>query len=457
MMFRFWRWLLPGLGLKRWLLAFAGGVFLIGFGLSPLLESGRLYGRVEALLHAVLVEVGIPLRAGAFILGGLGIALTFGSMFRLVKSVLQTLNPGEGGLAEKFYQRRQLVRGPKVVALGGGTGLPTVLRGMKEYTSNICAVVTVADDGGSSGRLRSEFGILPPGDIRNCLVALADSETAMEQLFQYRFESGEGLTGHTFGNLFILAMTETTGDFYQAIRQSSQVLAVRGRVIPSTLDHVTLRAELADGRLLEGESAIGAAPAPIRRLYLTPPDARAVEDAIQHIEEADVIVMGPGSLYTSIIPNLLVPGIATALRRSPALKIYVCNIMTQPGETSGYTVSQHVRAIIEHAGAGLLDAVLVNTGPVPEAHVRRYADRGARPVEPDVPDTARLGVEVIRANLVDAAGDLIRHDPTRLAEAVARITVNRPTRPDRPPWEFLWLRQQLMARSRIARKSTQGG
>lgn len=456
MMFRIWRWLLPGLGVKRWLTAFAAGVFLIGLALSLLLEGGHLYSRVEDVLRGA-IQNRVPPRAGALAAGLAGLALVLLAMVRLVRSVMETLHPGEGQLAERFYQRRQLVRGPRVVALGGGTGLPAVLRGMKEFTANICAIVTVADDGGSSGRLRSEFGILPPGDIRNCLVALAESEPEMERLFQYRFRHGEGLSGHTFGNLFILTMTEITGDFYRAVQAASQVLAIRGRVVPSTLEQVTLRAELADGQVVAGESAIGRAPAPIRRLYLDPSQPVAVADAIQHIEAADVVVLGPGSLYTSIMPNLLVPGIAAALRRTPALKVYVCNIMTQPGETSTYTASQHVRAIIEHAGAGLLDCVLVNSGPIPAAQVRRYAEGGAEPVAVDAAEAARLGVDLVQADLVEVSGDLIRHDPARLAEAIARLVVARPTRPDRPPWEFLWLRQQLLDRQRARGKKSRGG
>ncbi len=456
-MLRVWRWLLPGLGLKRWLAAGVAGVLLIGGGLSFLLEAGHVLSRIHTAWHGGPTSPILHPWVAGILVTGIGVALALGSMLRLVKSVLETLNPGENRLAEKFYQRRQLLLGPRVVALGGGTGLPAVLRGMKEYTANICAIVTVSDDGGSSGRLRVEFGILPPGDIRNCLVALADSEPVMERLFQYRFRQGEGLSGHTFGNLFILAMSEITGDFYRAVRESSQVLAVRGRVIPSTLDQVTLRAELTDGQVVEGESAIGAAPAPIRRLHLQPVGARAVEDAVQQIEEADVVVLGPGSLYTSVIPNLLVPEIAAALRRTKALKVYVSNIMTQPGETTRYTASQHIQAIIEQAGAGMVDCVLVNTGAIPEAQVRRYAERGAHVVEADMAEIACLGLEVVTADLVDVHGDLVRHHAARLAAKVAELTLDRPARTDRIPWELLWLRQRLLEKSQGVRKTSQGG
>ncbi|MFO7172909.1 MAG: YvcK family protein [Bacillota bacterium] len=451
---RLWRWLLPGLNLKRWLLVFAAGVFLVGFSLSLLLEGGELYARVERGLRILTIQwaaegLRIPVPLIAAVIGLTGLATAFWALWRLVSAILETLYPGERGRAERYYLRRQLFRGPKVVAIGGGTGLPAVLRGLKEYTANITAVVTVADDGGSSGRLRSEFNILPPGDIRNCLVALADTEPLLERLFQYRFSQGEGLQGHPFGNLFILALTETTGDFYTAIRESSQVLAVRGRVMPSTLSHVVLKAHLADGREVTGESAVGRAGA-IRRVFLDPPDPPPLEDAIQALQEADAIVLGPGSLYTSVIPNLLVPGVAEAVRRSPALKIYVCNIMTQPGETDGYTASRHLRALFEHAGYGLVDYILVNQAPVPEPVLRRYRAEGAEPVRVDLPELQQLGVEVVQADLLEVSGGWVRHDPAKLAYAIVQLLLLRPARTDRSPWEQFWLRQRLFEQGRLS-------
>lgn len=448
-MVRWLRWLVPGLQVKRWLLVFAVGIFLMGLGIS-LAFQGNLYAQVEHIFFR-LVQVTFPASevypiTTAILVAVAGGLLAFTGMYRIVRAVLETLASPAGGMAETFYQKRSLLRGPKVVSIGGGTGIPTLLRGLKEYTSNLSAVVTVADDGGSSGRLRSEFGILPPGDIRNSLVALADTEPMMEKLFQYRFTNGDGLTGHPFGNLFILAMTEATGNFYDAVRASSQVLAIRGRVMPSTLAQVTLQAELADGSTVEGESAIGSSPARIKRVCLKASDntpITALPDAAQAIREADLIVLGPGSLYTSIIPNLLVPGIADAIRQSRALKVYVCNIMTQPGETDGYAVSDHVKALVDHAGYGLIDICLVNATPVPEQILRRYQEQGAGPVGVDPKEAQRLGVAVVQADLLETENGLVRHNSKQVARQVMHLTLTRRSHLERTPWDYFWLRQKL--------------
>lgn len=321
----------------------------------------------------------------------------------------------------RFYRRQFLRRGPRIVAVGGGTGLPVLLRGLKKYTENITAIVTAADDGGSSGRLRGEFGILPPGDIRNCLVALAETETLMDRLFHYRFAQGEGLTGHNLGNLLLTALTDITGDFQTAIREASLVLKVRGQVLPSTLSQVTLHAELADGTVISGESTVSLAGAPLKRVFLTPEACSPVPEAITAIYQADMILLGPGSLFTSVLPNLLVPGIASAIKQSRAVKCYICNIMTQPGETTDFTASEHLRAIYDHLGPGWIDYILVNTERIAQANLERYAREGAAPVKIDHRILQGMGVRVLKADLLDEK-ELVRHDPQKLARAILFLT-----------------------------------
>ncbi len=311
-------------------------------------------------------------------------------------------------------------RGPKVVVIGGGTGLGTILRGLKEITPHLTAIVTVADDGGSSGRLRKEFGILPPGDIRNCLVAMADIEPLMESLFQYRFAGSSNLSGHNFGNLFLAAMTDITGDFEVAIKESSKVLAVRGQVLPATLEHVVLNAELANGSVVAGESEIPKSRVPIKRVFLEPADCKPVTEAVTALKEADIIILGPGSLYTSVIPNLLVAEIAETIRSSNAVKVYVCNAMTQAGETDNYSASQHLKAIIDHAGEGLVDIALVNSEPINTDILERYTEEGAEPVEADTDAIASLGIAPLAVQ-VTTKNNLIRHDASKLARIILGI------------------------------------
>lgn len=312
---------------------------------------------------------------------------------------------------------------PRIVAIGGGTGLATVLRGLKSCNCAITAIVTVTDDGGSSGRLRRDMGMLPPGDIRNCIVALASAEPDMAALFNHRFSRGE-LKGHSFGNLFLAAMTEMTGDFQLAVRTMSRILAVRGKVLPATLWDVTLRAEFEDGTTAFGEASIVEARKTIKRISLVPENPEALEEAVSEIEKADAIVIGPGSLYTSIIPNLLVPGIRAAIQSSTGTKMYVCNVMTQPGETDGFTAYDHVTAIQEHAG-DLFSYVLVNTAMAPEELARKYSSEGRYPVVPDTNRLESLGYRVIAEDYL-AAGDLARHDPAKLAETIIRLVRNDP-------------------------------
>jgi uncharacterized cofD-like protein len=303
----------------------------------------------------------------------------------------------------------------KIVAIGGGTGLASVLRGLKSLDCDLTAIVTVADDGGSSGRLRKDIGMLPPGDIRNCLVALAEAEPDMTDLFNHRFARG-ALAGHNFGNLFLAAMTEMTGDFQLAVRTMSRVLAVKGKVVPATLSDVTLRAEMEDGSVVLGEFAIPQVRKRIKRLTLCPPDPPALDEAVDAIVSADGIVIGPGSLYTSVIPNLLVPGIREAIAVSNARKVYVCNIMTQPGETDGYSVADHVFAIEKHAGP-LVTSVLANIAEAPAETAAKYAEEGRYQVRLDRAVLVEKGYSVIPGDYL-SRGDLARHDSSKLAASL---------------------------------------
>ncbi|MFD1678181.1 gluconeogenesis factor YvcK family protein [Alicyclobacillus fodiniaquatilis] len=308
----------------------------------------------------------------------------------------------------------------KIVALGGGTGLSTILRGLKEFQVDLTAVVTVADDGGSSGRLRNDFAMPPPGDIRNCLVALADTEPLLERLLQFRFPSGEGLEGHSFGNLFLAAMTHIMGDFESAIRETSRVLAVRGQVLPAVNEDVRLRAYLTDGSVVEGESNIPEARGQIERLELVPGGLEPLPEVIKAIAQADAIVVGPGSLYTSILPNLLVNGMVDAIRASDARKIYVCNVMTQPGETDDLSASSHVSAIYQHVGERLFDYVLVNAAPLPEEALQQYQSQSSYPVRVDIEELNRLGIKVVARDFVHYA-TYARHDSRKVAEQIVSL------------------------------------
>ncbi len=418
---RFVRWLYPGIGVKRWLLVFTAGIFLLGVGIAMALDPMALVAIETAITRIASNRQQVSTIRAGMVLAIAGGALTLISLQAIIRNVYQAAVPRGGeSLGKLLFSRRSLERGPRIVAIGGGTGLSVLLRGLKEYTGNLSAVVTVADDGGSSGRLRQELGILPPGDIRNCLLALADTEPLMERLFQYRFKEGSGLAGHNFGNLFIAALTDVTGDFEEAVRQSSKVLAVRGKVLPTTLQNVTLVADLADGRRLRGETAVSSATSRIKRLRLDPPDPEPLPEAITAIKEADAIVLGPGSLYTSVIANLLVPGIAGAIRDSQALKIHVLNIMTQPGETAGYRASDHIRALLDHGGEGCTDLVVANSQKVPEDVDARYVSQGARQVEVDAQRLKNLGVTTAEEPLASWDGGVVRHSPEKLARYLWR-------------------------------------
>jgi uncharacterized cofD-like protein len=315
----------------------------------------------------------------------------------------------------------------RVVALGGGTGLSMLLRGLKKYVSprrkgkkrwpiaDLVAVVTVTDDGGSSGRLRREYSILPPGDIRNCLVGLSEDEALLSRLFQYRFPSGRGLGGHSFGNLFLAALTNVTGDFPEAVRLSGQVLAIRGKIYPATAENVTLKAELEGGATVAGETKISKSRRRIRRVLLVPRNAKPLPEVLKAIREADLILIGPGSLYTSLIPNLLVHGVADAIRRTSAKCIYITNLMTQPGETDGYSVADHIQAIYKHAGGAIFDCVVVNRSPASPGILRRYHVHGAEPVDPSLDWLRQKEIPYVAGTLLQRGG-VVRHDHDRLAK-----------------------------------------
>ncbi|MEM7582558.1 MAG: uridine diphosphate-N-acetylglucosamine-binding protein YvcK [Acidobacteriota bacterium] len=310
------------------------------------------------------------------------------------------------------------------MAIGGGSGLAVLLRGLKQVIGSpeqLTAVVTVADDGGSSGRLRRELGVLPPGDIRNCIVALADDEDLLARLFQYRFAGGVGLSGHSFGNLFLTALTGITGDFYQAILTAESILSVRGRILPATLQDVRLRGTGLSGRIYEGESAVGQSGEQLNELRLLPARAPAFPPSIEALENADLILLGPGSLYTSILPNLLIPGIREATRRSKAKTVMILNLMTQPGETDHMGAVEHLEAIKQHAGSGLIDAVLVNATLPSDALLAHYADTGSQLVRADSSALKAHGVELVERDLL-ADGDLIRHDPDKLSRAIVELS-----------------------------------
>ena len=421
------RWIEPGIGLKRWLLVvFAGEALLAIAGALLLRQVYRAYefsGPGQSLLYVVTLQF-MPYWLRGLIVGGGGVGLFVYGSWRAVRVLMGPFLSAESDqpLVEVIYQKRFLSRGPKIAVIGGGTGLSTLLRGIKDHTSNITAVVTVADDGGSSGRLREELGIPAVGDIRNCIVALADSEPLMGELLQYRFP-GDGeasLGGHTIGNLLLAAMASVQGDdFEEGVRQMNRVLAVRGQVVPATGTAVTLHARMLDGTEITGQSAI-ARSTRIDRVWLTPENVSAGDDARRAIEEADLVVIGPGSLYTSIMPSLLLPELLSAVRASAAVKLFVCNVATQKGETQGYDLADHVAALERHTGAGWVDVVLANN----RFDARRPGGYAAEAVKlrwpPVAISSASSSPRLVLDDVVDP-DNAHHHDPARLAAAVMHV------------------------------------
>lgn len=420
---QWFKWLSPGLAIKRWLLISVGGVLLASLGLAIWVQLTPIFWIIKFVKNILSTVTDlVPYYISGPVVLLLGILLLLWGQTRTVGSITSVIRPeSDEELVDVLLAHRRLYRGPKIVVIGGGTGLSTLLRGLKVYSANITAIVTVADDGGSSGRLRREFGVLPPGDIRNCLAAMADEEKLLTELFQYRFSVGDGLTGHSFGNLFLTALSEITGDLERAVAASSRVLAIRGQVLPATLSDVRLWAELDDGRRIEGESSIGEAGGKIVNIGCIPANPPALPAVIKAIQEADYIIMGPGSLYTSVIPNLLVPQIADAIALTDVPCIYVCNIMTQPGETTGYSVADHIRAIDKACGRALFDAVLVHKKSPSAQALIRYAQGNSHPVFLDREDIIKLGRRIVPANVMhEDEKNCVRHDSQRLARVLIR-------------------------------------
>ena len=395
----------PGIGLKRWMLLGAFGMLMCLLGLAYVfveLVTLRPPDMLPLYLEGVLLLCG----------GGLVIYLALFGLYRSVGPLILD-SPAINSIANTIYTRRSLARGPRIVAIGGGTGLSVLLRGLKEYTDNITAIVTVGDDGGSSGRLREELGVLPPGDFRNCLVAMSDAESLVGELFQYRFDEGDCLKGHSFGNLFIAAMTGVTQSFDRALVESSRVLAVHGRIVPATMANLRLSVKLKSGEVIHGESKVVEAQGGIERLMIDPPEAEAHPMAIEALKEAQLIVVGPGSLYTSILPNLMVKGITEAIRSSSATKVYVSNIATQEGETEGYSVIDHHDALTRHTFPGIVDNMLANDNPR-ELGPNFFGTPVRYNGEP------LNGTSLHLQDLIDSAHP-VRHDSHKLARSIMEV------------------------------------
>ncbi|MBS6600888.1 MAG: gluconeogenesis factor YvcK family protein [Clostridium sp.] len=441
---RFEDWLKPGIKVKRWLAFGVLGVLLIVFGIIELINR-REYTVAFKMFYITLIFTGV------FVI--------YLSTVEIMKSVIYLVNKGEIKVAlnnsrieSLIGEKRLLIKGPKIVVIGGGTGLSTMLRGLKYYTSNITAIVTVGDDGGGSGKLREDLGMLPPGDIRNCILALADTEPIMKELLQYRFTDGN-LKNQSFGNLFLAAMDGISDNFEDAVQKMSSVLAVTGKVIPVTLDDMQLKAILKNGNIVKGESQIPKEAikqkSPIERLMLEPEDAVPLKEALDAIKEADAIVMGPGSLYTSVIPNLLVNKISSAVRKSKAYKVYISNIMTQPGETDGFTASDHLKTIQKYGGKDIVECVIANCGAISDELKEKYDKEGAKLVELDEENIKSQGVDLIVGNLIKMESGFIKHDADYLAQILVETIMEKHLLYDKKKIiEYMYLSQRIKQREK---------
>ncbi|NEZ46735.1 YvcK family protein [Clostridium niameyense] len=432
-------WLRPGIKVKRWILLAVMGILLIVFGMLEFVRN-KFYNVYYIAFYVFLILSGI------FVL--------YVSVTQGMKSIIALINKGylnmsldSKKLENLIYEKRLLVKGPKIVAIGGGTGLSTMLRGLKYYTSNITAIVTVADDGGGSGDLREDLGMLPPGDIRNCILSLSDTEPLMEDLLQYRFTDGR-LKNQSFGNLFLAAMDGISNNFEEAIQKVSSVLAVTGKVVPVTLENIVLKAKLKNGKIVEGESNIPEeslkSNSKIEKVFIEPSNAKALEEAVEAIKEADAIILGPGSLYTSVIPNLLIKDINETLQKSKALKIYISNIMTQPGETDNYKVSDHIKAIFSHCGGKVIDHVIVNVSKIDDNLKERYTEKKSHLVAIDEENIKQLGVNIIGGDFMKVKDGLIRHNSEKLASILIETIMDKKLLYDRKKIiEYFYLSERL--------------
>ena len=441
-------WLKPGIKVKRWIAFGLFGVLLIAFGFTELVTH-RVYDIYYKLFYICLNVTGV------FVIY---ISITEG-----IKSVIALINKGylkmsldSRKIETLITEKRLLVKGPKIVVIGGGTGLSTMLRGLKYYTSNITAIVTVGDDGGGSGALREDLGMLPPGDIRNCILALADTEPLMEDLLQYRFTEGR-LKGQSFGNLFLAAMDGVSDNFVGAVQKMSSVLAVTGKVLPVTLDDMKLMAQLDNGNVVEGESDIPEEAfkqkSKINRLMIVPEDAKPLEEALQAIKDADAIVMGPGSLYTSVIPNLLVKGIVSEIKKSSAYKIYISNVMTQPGETDGFKVYDHIKVLKKYGGKDIVDCVIANNGSISYDMKKKYKDKNSDIVTIDRDKLKDFGIEIVEKNLIKVSKGTIKHDSDYLAQVLVETIMEKKLLYDRRKIiEYMYLSQRIKERDKTEKK-----
>lgn len=429
----------PGINIKRWIILGIVGVLFLFYGIIEIFNKKYLWPK----------DMVFPI----FIIG-IGSLIIYLTSMKIIKALIVLINIGNVDAAadkknfgDLIYEKRALVKGPKIVVIGGGTGLATMLRGLKKYTNNLTAIVTVADDGGGSGVLREDLGILPPGDIRNCILALADTEPLMEELLQYRFKDGR-LKDQSFGNLFLAAMDGISNNFEEAVQKMSSVLAVTGRVIPVTLDNMILKAKLQNGEIVDGESNIPKAAldfnSPIEEIFIEPKDAKAIKEALSAISGADAVILGPGSLYTSIIPNLLVGEIRDELEKTKALRIYVSNIMTQPGESDNYSVCDHIKAINKHAQCKAIDYVLVNVGKISLDLEEKYKNDNSNMVNINEKEVEKLGIEVIKSDFVKIQKGYVRHDTEKLAAVLLQTIMEKKLFYDeKRTVEYFYLSQKL--------------